>query len=138
MSDPHVLFCAFAEVPGASSVGTRTAQWLSVFGNKEVDALSLKGREAAHIQRLGGARMMRVPNTSGKPFLERLSTYQRALQRQLAGEPYELVWCADLFSAAVVAQSLKEKTPIVVEISEVPSQTVGGRQLVGEDTVVVQ
>ena len=125
-------------MPGASAAGTRTAQWLSVFGNKEVDALTLKGREAAHIQRLGGARMMRVPNTAGKPFLERLSTYQRALQRQLAGDQYDLVWCADLFSASVVATSVKEKIPIVVEIAEVPSQSLAGRTLVGEDTAAVQ
>ncbi|HEY4219930.1 MAG TPA: glycosyltransferase, partial [Myxococcota bacterium] len=143
MADPHVLFCAFAEVPGASAAGTRTAQWLSVFGNKEVDALTLKGREAAHIQRLGGARIMRVPNTSGKPFLDRLSTYQRALQRQLAGENYDLIWCADLFSGAVVASTLHahregEKTPIVVEISEVPSQSLSGKSLVGEDSAIVQ
>ena len=75
---PRVLFCAFAEVPGTTSAGTRTAQWLSVFGTKEMDALAIKGTQAAHIQRLGGARMMRVPNTSGKPLLERLSTYTRA------------------------------------------------------------
>ncbi len=138
MADPHVLFCAFAEVPGASAAGTRMGQWLSVFGNREVDALSLKGREAAHIQRLGGARMMRVPNTSGKPFLERLSTYQRALQRQLAGDQYDLIWCGDLFSGAVVAQATKDRVPIVVEIAEVPSQSLGGKQLVAEDTGVVQ
>ena len=132
-----MLFCAFTEVPGASASGARMAQWLSVFGGKEVDALTLKGREAAHIQRLGGARMMRVPNTSGKPFLERLSTFQRALGRQLAGDNYELVWCADLYSACVLAPAL-DGTPMIVEIAEVPSQTIGGRQLVGEDAAAVQ
>src|SRR5688572_27895133 len=117
MSDgPHALFCAFAEVPGPSAAGVRTQQWLSVFGSKEVDALSLKGTKDAHIQRLGGARMMRVPNTLGRPFLERLSTYQRALQRQIAGEQYELIWCADLFSASIAAQHVARGVPLVVEI----------------------
>lgn len=106
------------------------AQWLRVFGTKDMDALSLKGREAAHIQRLGGARMMRVPNTAGKPFLEKLSTYQRALQRQLAGEAYDLVWCADLFSAAAVAPMLKGAASLLIEITEVPSQS---RLLTGDD-----
>ena len=104
---PRVLFCAFAEVPGATAAGTRMAQWLSVFGTKEMDALSLKGRSAVHLQRFGGARMMRVPNTEGRPLPEGLATYQRALQRQMNGENYHLVWCADLESAASVAPLLK-------------------------------
>lgn len=128
---PHVLFCAFAEVPGTCAAGTRTAQWLSVFGGKDVDALSLKGPGGAHIQRLGGARMMRVPNTLGKPFLQRISTYQRALQRQLAGDTYDLVWCADLFSAAIVAPTVKDGPPLIMEIDEVPSQRT--RSLLGDD-----
>jgi hypothetical protein len=58
VADPlsRVLVCAFAEVPGPSSAGTRTAQWLSVLGHKELDALCLKGKKDAHIQRYGGAR----------------------------------------------------------------------------------
>lgn len=135
VGDPlsRVLFCAFAEVPGPSSAGTRTAQWLSVLGHKEADALCLKGKKDAHIQRYGGARMMRVPNTIDKPFLERLSTYQRALQRQLkGGDTYELVWCADLFSASAAAPHLPKGTPLVVEIAEVPSLLASARALVGD------
>lgn len=135
VGDPlsRVLFCAFAEVPGPSSAGTRTAQWLSVLGHKEADALCLKGKKDAHIQRYGGARMMRVPNTVDKPFLERLSTYQRALQRQLkGGDSYDLVWCADLFSASAAAPHLPRGTPLVVEIAEVPSLLASARALVGD------
>ena len=114
---PRVLFCAFAEVPGATAAGTRMAQWLSVFGTKEMDALSLKGRSAVHLQRFGGARMMRVPNTEGRPLPEGLATYQRALQRQMNGENYHLVWCADLESAASVAPLLKG-VPLILEVAD--------------------
>ena len=135
VADPlsRVLFCAFAEVPGTSAAGVRTAHWLSVLGHKEVDALCLKGKKDAHIQRYGGARMMRVPNAIDKPFLERLSTYQRALQRQLkGGESYDLVWCADLFSASAAAPLLPKGTPLVVEVAEVPSLLTSARALVGD------
>lgn len=135
VADPlsRVLFCAFAEVPGPSAAGARTAHWLSVLGHKEVDALCLKGKKDAHIQRYGGARMMRVPNTIDKPFLERLSTYQRALQRQLkGGDSYDLVWCADLFSASAAATLLPKGTSLVVEIAEVPSLLSSARALVGD------
>lgn len=135
VADPlsRVLFCAFAEVPGPSAAGARTAHWLSVLGHKEVDALCLKGKKDAHIQRYGGARMMRVPNTIDKPFLERLSTYQRALQRQLkGGDSYDLVWCADLFSASAAAPLVPKGTPLFVEIAEVPSLLSAARALVGD------
>ncbi|MCC7073378.1 MAG: glycosyltransferase family 4 protein [Deltaproteobacteria bacterium] len=135
MADPlsRVLFCAFAEVPGPSATGARTAHWLSVLGHKEIDALCLKGKKDAHIQRYGGARMMRVPNTIDKAFLERLSTYQRALQRQLkGGDSYEMVWCADLFSASAAAPLLPKGTSLVVEIAEVPSLLSAARALVGD------
>jgi glycosyltransferase involved in cell wall biosynthesis len=132
----HILFCAFAEVPGTSAAGTRMAQWLRTFGGKEVDALSIKGTSAAHIQRLGGARMMRVPNTTGKPFLERLSTYQRALQRQLAGDSYDLVWAADVFSAGIVAPLLKGQAPLIVEVDSIPSSRV--KSYLGDEPVDVQ
>lgn|GEM_PF-1769736 len=101
---PKLLFCAFAEVPGPSAVGARMRQFLEALGEEvEVDALTLKSENLAHIQRVGLARMMRVP-VGDKVFLEKLSTYQRALKRQITSERYDLVFCADVFSAEVAAE----------------------------------
>jgi glycosyltransferase involved in cell wall biosynthesis len=121
---PRILFCAFAEVPGPTSAGTRMHQLLSAFSDDfAVDGMTLKGPDLAHIQRLGAARLMRVP-IEGKPFLERLASYRRALQRQLSGDEYDLVYCADLFSAAV-ASAFRESQgfALVVEVTDFPSES---------------
>ena len=58
----RALYAACERVPGPTSAGTRMAQLILGFGGQlEADALSLKSEELAHIQRLGTARMMRVP-----------------------------------------------------------------------------
>src|SRR5690606_10384524 len=92
-------------------------------GGFDVDGLCLKGAEVAHIERLGSARVMRVP-VENKPFLERLAAYRRALGRQLAGDSYDVVWCADLFSGAVCA-SYKEAQgfSLLVDVSDLPSES---------------
>jgi hypothetical protein len=111
----RLLFCAFAEVPGGSAVGVRLAQVLAGLPEGlDVDALCLKGEEQAHIQRLGVARMMRVPSPSPAPE-ERLGAFRRALTRQLDAECYDLVWCADLASA-LVAAAFKEAQRFVLVV----------------------
>ncbi len=121
---PHVLFCAFAEVPGPSAAGVRTAQMMGAFGaGFDVDGLCLKGPEGAHIERLGSVRVMRVP-VDNKPFLERLAAYRRALARQLAGDHYDVVWCAELFSGAVAASYQQAHGfSLLVDVDDVPSQS---------------
>jgi glycosyltransferase involved in cell wall biosynthesis len=121
---PHLLFSAFAEVPGPGSLGTRVYQLVSVFSDDfDVDGITLKGKDLSHIQRLGTARMLRVP-VDGKPFLERLSSFQRALQRQLTGDSYQLVYCADIFSAQIAA-AFKESRgyALVVEVNDLPAES---------------
>lgn len=131
---PHLLFCAFAEVPGPSAAGTRTHQLISAFSDEfEVDALSLKGPELHHIQRVGSARMMRVP-VEGKPFTERLAAYQRALTRQLSSDSYQLVYCADIFSAQVVSAFRESQGfALLVEVSDLPSVSFAQRYPVRAD-----
>jgi hypothetical protein len=131
---PKLLFCAFAEVPGPTSAGTRVNQLLGAFSDDfDVDGMTLKGPDLAHIQRLGTARLMRVP-IEGKAFLERLASYRRALQRQLSGDRYDLVYCADLFSAAV-ASAFRETQgfALVVEVTDFPSESFHQRWPVDPD-----
>jgi glycosyltransferase involved in cell wall biosynthesis len=133
---PRVLFCAFAEVPGPSAASARILQWLAAFGGPHVDAVSLKRHRAPLVDRVAGARMLRVPAAVKAPFLDQLAAYQRALQRQLEGETYDLVWCADLFSAAVAASTCGGASAIFVEITDVPSRRV--QDLLGDDTAEVR
>ena len=127
---PRVLVCASVEVPGPSSAGVRAEQVLLAFsGDLDVDALSLKGKNLTHIQRVGAARMLRVPVPAPQPgdgtaahavFLERLATFKRALLRQLDNDGYDVVICLDLFAAAAVLPSLG-RARLVIEVSELPS-----------------
>jgi len=131
-----VLVCAFAEVPGPTAVGARAEQLLlAMSGSLDVDALSIKGNKLTHIQRVGAARMMRVPvaaaivgdNTAARgAFVERLGAYKRAVLRQLDNDPYEVVICLDLFSAAAVLPSLGSAR-LVVEVADIPSQSFAKR-----------
>ena len=136
---PRVLFCAFAEVPGTTSTGARLAQILGgIDKGLALDALSLKGDDLSHIERLGVARMMRVP-VAGKPFLEKLAVYQRALHRQISADAYRLVWCGDLFSAAVAAElKAKKGYSLFVEAPELPSSSFARRWPVDPDDEALQ
>jgi glycosyltransferase involved in cell wall biosynthesis len=125
---PHLLFAAFAEVPGPSATSARFSQLIPSFGEDlEVDAMTLKGRDLAHIQRLGFARMMRVP-THDQPYLQRLGTYTRALTRQLSSDPYQLVYAGDVFSAQVAAKQKKAHDfTLILEVSDLPSVSLTAR-----------
>lgn len=138
--------CAFDEVPGPSAVGVRAEQLLLAFSlNLDVDALSLKGRNLTHIQRVGAARMLRVPVTEPRgadgtaarsAFSERLGAFRRALTRQLENDPYDVVYAVDLFSAAAALPVLGPAR-LVLEASDVPSAAWDLRYPVGaadEDT----
>lgn len=125
---PRILFCAHALVPGPSAAGARLNQLISAFSDElEVDALTLKGEDLGHIQRLGTARMLRVP-MGQKSFIGGLGAYQRALTRQLEGDVYDLVYCADLFSAEIAAK-FKERQGFTlhVEVDDFPAVSFAKR-----------
>jgi glycosyltransferase involved in cell wall biosynthesis len=105
-------------------------QLLNTWGaHFEADGLSLKGTDLSHMQRLGGARMMRVPGPEA-PFLDRVGAFQRALRRQLeGGETYDLVHATDLWVASEAVQH-KEGSGfrLVTEVEELPSEVLADRQ----------
>jgi glycosyltransferase involved in cell wall biosynthesis len=133
---PRLLVCAFAEVPGPTGQGARAEQLLLGFSlHLEVDGLSLKGRNLTHIQRVGAARMLRVPvaelrgaeGTAARgAFADRLGAYRRALIRQLENDQYDVIYAVDLFSAAAVLPHLG-RARLVVEVADVPSQSFDAR-----------
>jgi glycosyltransferase involved in cell wall biosynthesis len=132
---PRALLAAFAEVPGPTAAGVRGEQLLLGFSEDvEFDALTLKGASMTHIQRVGAARMMRVPvpdaaggvDGAQGAFRERLATFRRALTRQLEAERYDVVLCLDLFAAAMAVPSLRD-AKLVIDVADVPSSTFAAR-----------
>ena len=149
----RALVCAFAAVPGPSAVGVRAEQVLLGFSETvDVDALTLKATHLTHIQRVGKARMLRVPvpdlvsgeHTAARgPFLERLSTFKRALQRQLEADSYNVVVALDLFAGGAAAEvlagsNLGASTKLVIEVPDVPSLSFAARYPVDADDVDMQ
>ncbi|MBN2359053.1 MAG: glycosyltransferase family 4 protein [Deltaproteobacteria bacterium] len=109
-------------VPGANAVGQHLSLLIPALAERaEVDAMTLKGEELAHIQRFGAARLMRVPTAEKEPT-ERVAAFQRAVARQLDNDSYDLVYCADLFSAstAVSANSLGNEV-LLIDLFDLPS-----------------
>ncbi len=138
-----MLVAASAEVPGPTSVGVRAEQLLLAFaGSVEVDALSLKGKGLTHIQRVGAARMMRVPvndvvvadNTVARTaFKDRTAAFKRALARQLENDHYDAIICLDLFAAAAALPSITGKTRLALVVGDLPSKTFDARYQVKAD-----
>lgn len=71
--------------------------------------------------------MLRVP-MGQKSFIGGLGAYQRALTRQLEGDVYDLVYCADLFSAEIAAK-FKERQGFTlhVEVDDFPAVSFAKR-----------
>ncbi len=136
---PRALLAAFAEVPGPTATGVRAEQLLLGFSEDvDFDALTLKGASLTHIQRVGSARMMRVPvpeagrGDSATAFRERLAAFRRALVRQLENDRYDVVFCLDLFSASTAAPLLRE-AQLVVDVADVPSLSFATRWPVADN-----
>ncbi len=137
--EKHILFCAFAEVPGPTSTAARLAQLLSIFPEEgfSVDALTVRGKGKAHIQRLGTARLMRVPVGDGS-LVEQFGKYERALGRQLRSEPYDLVVCADLLTASALPPRKKKKIPVLIECGHFLDETIERSAGVDETALAIR
>ena len=119
------LILSYDLVPGISAAGQHMVALVPALSERgEIDAMSLKGDHLPHIQRMGSARMMRVP-VSSDGFQEQVAAYQRAVHRQLDSENYDLVYCSDLISAhAAVTHSTAESLPAVLEFFDLSSNSV--------------
>lgn len=111
-------------------------------GDLEIDVIVPRGKGQGHLERLGSARVMRIPlpdavvvgdeNAAQAAFLERLQLHERALARQVEGAEYAAIFCGDLFSATAVA-SVSHAGPgrvggsLVIEVTDVPSRSFATR-----------
>jgi glycosyltransferase involved in cell wall biosynthesis len=91
MSLPRLLFCCFDVVPAPTALSRRLCEYLKHLSEKfQVDVLSVKTLEHAHIARLYGARLLRVPVGTGD-LASRMQSFDRAVRRQLQSEEYNVV-----------------------------------------------
>ncbi|MDF1566118.1 MAG: glycosyltransferase family 4 protein, partial [Deltaproteobacteria bacterium] len=103
-SSGKVLFATFDVIPdptGTSAQTTRTLQGLTAF--HEVEVLSAKTPEHAHIERYFGARLLRVPIGQGD-LRDQAEAFSRAVRRQLQSEEYDLVHFTDPFGGYPICE----------------------------------
>jgi glycosyltransferase involved in cell wall biosynthesis len=95
---PRVLLCTFEVVPRPNGLTRRLSAYVRALAAKyEVTIVSVKGGEQSHIERLHGARLLRVPVGAGD-LPSRAQAFERAVRRQLGSEEYALVHFTDPFA----------------------------------------
>ncbi|MCX7942943.1 MAG: glycosyltransferase family 4 protein [Deltaproteobacteria bacterium] len=101
--EKKVLIVSFECVPDATYTSTKVLMLTDCLTRVlNVDVLTLKYEGLAHLEKWLGARIYRVP-VENMNFKERISTFRRALSRQLEGGMYDLVHFTDPFGGLVVS-----------------------------------
>jgi glycosyltransferase involved in cell wall biosynthesis len=102
---PRLLLTTFESVPGPSEASRRALAWLAAAeGRFETVVLSLKTPERSHVERLHGARVLRVPVGSGD-LASRHEAFERAVRRQVASDGFELAHFMDPFSGRALCDT---------------------------------
>lgn len=103
-TQPRVLLCCFDVVPAPTGGSRRVTEYLRTIGSRfDVDVLSIKAGDGPHIERYMGARLMRVPlSTGGLPG--HVQAFDRAVRRQLESEEYALVHFFDPFGGFALCE----------------------------------
>jgi|GEM_PF-1925773 len=105
--DNKILIVSFECVPDASYTSTRILMLTDCLTRAfNVDVLTLKYEGLTHLEKWLGARIYRVP-VENMSFKERISTFRRALSRQLEGGMYDVVHFTDPFGGLIIC-NLKE------------------------------
>jgi glycosyltransferase involved in cell wall biosynthesis len=117
-----ILYSSFQEIPSPAGLSCWVEEEIKELARHyEVDALSLKSEDLSHIERLHGSRLLRVPVGSG-PFLSKVKTFQRALNRQLDSEDYRLCHFTSLWEGMALASRKKSGGfKLVFEVHELAS-----------------
>jgi len=102
-----VLIVSFECVPNASYMATKVLMLTDCLRRAfSVDVLTLKYEGLAHLEKWLGARIYRVP-VENMTLKERISSFRRALSRQLEGGMYDVVHFTDPFGG-LVACNMKD------------------------------
>jgi len=117
-----VLLVAFEQIPSPRGLSCWLTEEIKLLaGRYNLDVLSLKSEDLSHIERLHGARLLRVPVGEGA-FLERIKTFQRAIRRQLDSEDYAVCHFLSIWGGLVLAARKAEATfKLLYEVHSLPS-----------------
>jgi glycosyltransferase involved in cell wall biosynthesis len=101
----RVLITGFCAVPGPTRAGVQLRHVVrALSGDHTVDLLVVRDQDQAYVERQGNVRILRVPSHDTE-LRAQVSSFQRALRRQLDGADYDVVHCRDPWSCRTVLDS---------------------------------
>ena len=101
---PRVLIAGFCAFPGPDRAGVQLAHLIRAYARHHtVDVLAVRRGDQAYVEKLSGARILRVPVPDGA-IRERIDAFRRALRRQLEGADYDLIHVRDGWSGIPVLE----------------------------------
>ncbi|AKF06489.1 Glycosyltransferase [Sandaracinus amylolyticus] len=119
-----MLVTAFAAVPGSSPHGAALLA-IAAAVRGDVDLVTVKTELLSHVERIGDARMFRVP-VGEAGALEQRVTFDRAVARQLEAEPYDVVHVRGPFEGAIAADRKHAfGFQLVYEMATFPDEALG-------------
>lgn len=91
----RILVTGFCSYPAPDRSGVQLAHIIEGLRREhQVDVLTLRRHEQAHVERIGSCRVLRVPIIEGD-LNTRIDSFRRALRRQLEGADYDVVHFRD-------------------------------------------
>ncbi len=119
---PKVLYCSFDVVPAPTGSSARALGYIRALEGRAVaDGLTLKTPELAHIERVHGMRLLRVPVGLGE-IPARALAFERAVRRQFESEEYQLVHFTDPFGGYPICELKRQHNfKVVYEVAGLPS-----------------
>jgi glycosyltransferase involved in cell wall biosynthesis len=120
----RVLVTAFANVPGSSP---HSAALMAMIASvrADIDMVTVKTETSSHVERIGDARMFRVPVGDQGPLEQRV-VFDRAVGRQLEAETYDVVHVRGPFEGSLAAD--RKSTygfQLVYEMGTFPDEALG-------------
>lgn len=101
---PRILLTGFFGIPAPNRAGVQMRHVVrALAAHHEVDVLVVREPEQAHVERMGSARLLRVPVVE-EGLRERVESFRRALRRQVDGADYDVVHFRDAWSGSLVLE----------------------------------
>jgi glycosyltransferase involved in cell wall biosynthesis len=100
----RVLIAGFTALPGPHRIGVQLRHVVrALVRYHKVDVLVLRRGEQSYVERMGNARILRVPVPEGE-IRGRVEAFRRALRRQLEGADYDIVHFSDGWAGQTVLE----------------------------------
>jgi glycosyltransferase involved in cell wall biosynthesis len=101
---PRILLTGFFGIPGPTRAGVQMRYLMRALSrHHDVDVLAVREPDQAHLERVGTARLLRVPLVE-EGLRPRVEAFRRALRRQIEGADYDVVHFRDGWSGQVVLE----------------------------------